>query len=153
MCVEFFLKGIADIDPLFVTNKWKPTQIHEHQSTFLWIVCWRTYKKSLIFGGIIKILSDLSSLIGPVSIGYILNYISNVQHHSAQNSNSVLLVSDNLTLQFISAGAFFRNAYVMTIVVLVATFLQSTLSNNFNHLVISEGIHLKTALSVSKEYS
>jgi hypothetical protein len=28
--------------------------------------------------------------------------------------------------------------------------LQSTLSNNFNHLVIAEGIHLKSALNVWK---
>ncbi len=53
-------------------------------------------------------------------------------------------------MEFINAAAFFQNAYVMTIIVLISTFIQSTFSNNFNHLVISEGIHLKTALNVSK---
>lgn len=51
-------------------------------------------------------------------------------------------------MEYLAVGPFFANAYVMTIVVLISTFLQSTLSNNFNHLVISEGIHLKTALNV-----
>ncbi|XP_035226233.1 ATP-binding cassette sub-family C member 8-like isoform X2 [Stegodyphus dumicola] len=34
----------------------------------------------------------------------------------------------------------------MSVVVLISTFMQSTFSNNFNHLAIAEGTHLRTAL-------
>ena len=127
----------------------------------LLLVCWRTYKKSLIFGAIIKILADLSSLIGPISIGYILDDITRVQQANYTTTASIdewraIFIQngdeDNGNvpiLEFLRARTFMTNAYVLTMIVLFATFLQSTLSNNFNHLVISEGIRLKSALSVS----
>mgnify|MGYP000678062487 CR=1 FL=1 len=129
----------------------------------LLLVCWRTYKKSLIFGAIIKILSDLSSLIGPLSIGLILDDISRqqqqqqqtLQPNSTESEWKALFIRNNnensfdMQIEFLHTKTFISNAYVLAVIVLFATFLQSTLSNNFNHLVISEGIRLKSALSVS----
>lgn len=129
-----------------------PKQINKHWSTFLWRVCWRTYKKSLICGAIIKILSDLSSLIGPVSIGYILDYIASI-HQTEKVSNGTSLdglyvLDTKVNIPFLYYDKYVINAYVVAVIVLISTLLQATLSNNFNHLVISEGIHLKTALNV-----
>lgn len=132
-------------------------QIHKHGSTFLWRVCWRTYRKSLTIGAIIKILSDLSALIGPLSIGYILEFINNEQRvgnnteKEATNLQWLKIIDDNNDdgLNLLHLKTFFNNAYVMAFVVLMSTILQSTFSNNFNHLVISEAIHLKSALYAS----
>lgn len=54
-----------------------------------------------------------------------------------------------IVIEFLRAKTYMTNAYVLAVIVLLATFLQSTLSNNFNHMVISEAIRLKSALSVS----
>lgn len=110
----------------------------------------KTYRRTLVLAAIIKILSDLSSLVGPLSISCVLNYISDAQHRTAVNSTTLpvhtILSNGQVTGQFLTWNQYFSNAYVMCVVVLVATLIQSTLSNNFNHLVISEGIHLKTSL-------
>lgn len=115
----------------------------------------------MTIGAIIKILSDLSALIGPLSIGYILEFINNEQRVNDNNNNNTekeitnlhwLRITDEIEndcLNLLHLKTFFTNAYVMAFIVLMSTLLQSTLSNNFNHLVISEAIHLKSALYAS----
>lgn len=94
-----------------------------------------------------------------MSIGYILSYISmNNDRPDGGNASAIDLqlsrdtihmVANGTHLAFLTYANFFHNAYVMAVIVLITTLLQSTFSNNFNHLVISEGIHLKSALNVS----
>jgi hypothetical protein len=75
-----------------------------------------------------------------------LNYVNQTQENRGND-----IYEDNETqYYFLNCSQFMTNGYIIACIVLIATLLQSTLSNNFNHLVIAEGIHLKSALNVWK---
>ncbi|XP_055944779.1 ATP-binding cassette sub-family C member 9-like isoform X1 [Argiope bruennichi] len=105
----------------------------------LWKCYWLTFWRSLFFGGIMKISGDVVNLIGPISISFILAYVTAVK-------TEILPHGTPEQLYYPTIWEFIQNGFVMAVIVLVATFLQSTLSNNFNHLAIAEGTHLRTAL-------
>ncbi|GFS61777.1 ATP-binding cassette sub-family C member 8 [Trichonephila inaurata madagascariensis] len=105
----------------------------------LWKCYWRTFWRTLFFGGIMKITGDVVSLTGPLSISLILAYVSAVKEDNLPHGTPE-------QLYFPTSWEFIQNGFVLTVIVLIATFLQSTLSNNFNHLAIAEGTHLRTAL-------
>ncbi|CAG2164179.1 unnamed protein product, partial [Oppiella nova] len=109
----------------------------------LWVCYWKTYWSSLAAGAVIKIGADLFGLFGPLSIDYIIRYVNDTQTKNANN------ISETLELDYycLKWSQFLTNGYIIAFIVLLATLLQSTFSNNFNHLVNSEGIHLKTALN------
>ncbi|XP_042910121.1 ATP-binding cassette sub-family C member 8 isoform X2 [Parasteatoda tepidariorum] len=105
----------------------------------LWKCYWLTFWKTLFFGGLMKVTGDVVILIGPLSINIILAYVASVRTGTLPHG----------TLEqpyYPTAWEFIQNGFVMAVIVLIATFLQSTLSNNFNHLAIAEGTHLRTAL-------
>ncbi|GIX77651.1 ATP-binding cassette sub-family C member 9 [Caerostris extrusa] len=93
----------------------------------------------IIFGGMMKISGDVVSLAGPLSISFILAYVTAVKEETLPHGTLE-------QLYYPTSWEFIQNGFVMTVIVLIATFLQSTLSNNFNHLAIAEGTHLRTAL-------
>ncbi|KAF8777815.1 ATP-binding cassette sub-family C member 9 like protein [Argiope bruennichi] len=105
----------------------------------LWKCYWLTFWRSLFFGGIMKISGDVVNLIGPISISFILAYVTAVKTETLPHGTPE-------QLYYPTIWEFIQNGFVMAVIVLVATFLQSTLSNNFNHLAIAEGTHLRTAL-------
>ncbi|KAG8183008.1 hypothetical protein JTE90_017096 [Oedothorax gibbosus] len=105
----------------------------------LWKCYWLTFWRSLCFGGIMKIMGDMASLAGPLSISIILSYVTLVKEDNLPQGTAEQPYYPTY-LEFI------QNGFVVSVGVLIATLLQSTLSNNFNHLVIAEGTHLRTAL-------
>ncbi|XP_054166952.1 ATP-binding cassette sub-family C member 9-like [Oppia nitens] len=110
----------------------------------LWLCYWKTYWSSLAVGALIKIGADLFGLFGPLSIDYILTYVNKTQSMIADNYPDIDHQPDYYCLKW---SQFLTNGYIIALIVLLATLLQSTFSNNFNHLVNAEGIHLKTALN------
>lgn len=133
--------------PTLVSN-----QIHVQHCTpaKLWLCYWKTYWTSLAVGALIKVLADVFGLVGPLSIESILIYVNHTQHGS-NGSNGGQRV--NTAFYCLTWSQMVSNGYVIALMVLLATLLQSTFSNNFNHLVIAEGIHLKSALNVCLTYS
>lgn len=105
----------------------------------LWRCYAWTFWKTLAVGGIIKIIGDLVGLVGPLSINIILGFVESV-------TNEDKSIVSNSQSYVPTTFEFLQNGFVMAFVVLIATFLQSTFSNNFNHLAIMEGVHLRSAL-------
>jgi hypothetical protein len=99
-------------------------------------------------------LADLFGLAGPLSIGLILAYVDDAKE-SGRNTLADSITNQTISQQenifpLLTIGEYFTNGYILAVLVLIATFLQSIFSNNFNHLAISEGIHLRSALQVRR---
>lgn len=103
----------------------------------LWRCYFKTYWRTAAFGGMIKIIGDMIGLVGPLSIGLILNYVEAVTH-----PEKAMVVED----AYPTYMDLLSNAYVISVIILIATFMQSTFSNNFNHMAIMEGVHVRSAL-------
>ncbi|XP_013791146.1 ATP-binding cassette sub-family C member 9-like, partial [Limulus polyphemus] len=105
----------------------------------LWKCYWLTFWKTLALGGMMKMVGDLVGLVGPMAINIIVLYAAAIQE-------GTLSKPDPTKRYHPTTWEFLKNGYVTSVVVLVATFMQSTFSNNFNHLAITEGVHLRSAL-------
>lgn len=86
--------------------------------------------------GLMKLLSDLISVVPPLGLAVIIQYIEGpLETYDA---------SSEVTLQ-----EFFNNGYVMLLIVTLALVFQALLSQNSTHLVTVEGTRLKTGLQVN----
>lgn len=95
---------------------------------------------SFIIGGILKFFGDATTLIGPMAISKIVNYVTLMQNTTInkKNNNGVYITSDYLI----------ENGYFLGLVIFLAAILQSTLSQASTHFLNVEGIRLRTALQV-----
>ncbi|XP_071446866.1 ATP-binding cassette sub-family C member Sur isoform X2 [Hetaerina americana] len=91
--------------------------------------CWPLFT----LGGFLKLLGDSAGLVGPLAISVIIDYAS-------------ASTTSTYEAPFPTVTEFFRNGYVMAVVVLVGSIAQGTLSQASTHLVNVEGIRLKGAL-------
>ncbi|XP_064461285.1 ATP-binding cassette sub-family C member 9-like [Ornithodoros turicata] len=103
----------------------------------LWRCYFKTYWRTAVLGGLIKIVGDITGLLGPLSISLIVDYVETVT-----NPESASISKD----PYPTYMDLLNNAYVVSVVILITTFIQSTCSNNFNHLAIMEGVHVRSAL-------
>ncbi|CAM1323224.1 Sur (predicted) [Pycnogonum litorale] len=102
---------------------------------------WRVYAKVfwpvMLVAGFFKFLADFSAFVGPLAIGVIIKYVEG-------NARSNVELYDGT--YYMTVQHFFHNGYVISILVLFGTFLQSTSSQTFMHIVIMEGVHLRSAI-------
>lgn len=103
----------------------------------LWCCFLKTYWRTALAGGLIKVVGDIIGLMGPLSISLILEYVDRVAagSYSSVNADPYPTVDDVLS-----------NGYIISFVILIATFMQSIFSNNFNHMAIMESVHVRSAL-------
>ncbi|CAN7987080.1 unnamed protein product [Ixodes hexagonus] len=104
----------------------------------LWCCYLKTYWKTAMTGGLIKVIGDVVGLLGPLSISLILEY---VEEKVAKDG----IVEEPID-PYPTAGEILSNGYIISVVILAATFMQSTCSNNFNHMAIMESVHVRSAL-------
>ncbi|KAK0080738.1 hypothetical protein PV325_013438 [Microctonus aethiopoides] len=104
----------------------------------LWSCFWRRVWPSFIIGGILKFFGDATTLIGPMAISKIVNYVTLMQNTTInkKNNNGVYITSNYLI----------ENGYFLGLVIFLAAILQSTLSQASTHFLNVEGIRLRTAL-------
>ncbi|XP_076228088.1 sulfonylurea receptor isoform X2 [Nomia melanderi] len=102
----------------------------------LWRCFWKRVWLPFAVGGLLKLLGDATTLVGPMTISKILDYVSASQngtvhryHRSAMTFSEVL-----------------QNGYFLALLVFVFALLQSTLSQASTHVLCVEGIRLKTSL-------
>lgn len=86
--------------------------------------------------GLMKLLSDLISVVPPLGLAVIIQHI--------EGPLETYDVSTEVTIQ-----EFFNNGYVMLLIVTLALVFQAFLSQNSTHLVTLEGTRLKTGLQVN----
>ncbi|ODN02380.1 ATP-binding cassette sub-family C member Sur [Orchesella cincta] len=117
-------------------------------STFsLWRCLFKTIWQSLLVGGLFRLLADFSGFIAPLGIKAIVEYTEQNYTLFPPSTNGTDLTGGSL--ENLTISQLISNGYVMALIVLVASFLQSTFSQCSTFLVNSEGIHMKLALQVS----
>ncbi|XP_017767068.1 PREDICTED: ATP-binding cassette sub-family C member Sur [Eufriesea mexicana] len=102
----------------------------------LWRCFWKKIWCPFAIGGLLKLLGDATTLVGPMSISKILDYVS-VSQNGTMNRNTVTAMTFPEILQ---------NGYFLGLLVFFFSLLQSTLSQTSTHILCVEGIRLKTAL-------
>ncbi|XP_044013895.1 ATP-binding cassette sub-family C member Sur-like [Aphidius gifuensis] len=105
----------------------------------LWFCYWKHVWQSFLIGGILKLIGDTTTLIGPMAISKIINYVKLIQNNTQiDNSNDA-----NYILTF---NEILNNGYFLGFIIFLAAIIQSTLSQASTHCLNVEGIRLRTAL-------
>ncbi|XP_076279079.1 sulfonylurea receptor [Lasioglossum baleicum] len=102
----------------------------------LWRCFWRRVWFPFFIGGLLKLLGDAATLVGPMTISKILDYIS-----VTQNGTSHRVYRSAMTFSEV-----LQNGYFLALLAFVFALLQSTLSQASTHILCVEGIRLKTSL-------
>lgn len=109
-------------------------------------------------GGVLKLFGDITGLVGPLSIVYIVNYIEAQTNKSIVSTTQVSSIYNNQTIEhFVLESHSFdidypdwqdllQNGWIISIMVLIFAIAQGTLSQASTHLVNMEGIKLRNAL-------
>ncbi|XP_074096275.1 sulfonylurea receptor [Cotesia typhae] len=116
-------------------------QKNERSKPSLWRCYWRRVWVSFCIGGLLKLLGDASTLVGPVAISKIIDYVEVLQNSTKKKSFSTYAGGNYITMEQLM-----DNGYFLGIVIFMAAILQSTLSQASTHFVNVEGIRLRTAL-------
>ncbi|XP_025268777.1 ATP-binding cassette sub-family C member Sur isoform X2 [Camponotus floridanus] len=111
------------------------------QKVSLWKCFWKRIWLAFAAGGVLKLLGDATTLVGPMAISKIIDYASNLQNNTMMNEN----FSWKGAMTF---SQILKNGYFLGILVFLATILQSTISQASTHVLCVEGIRLRTALQV-----
>ncbi|XP_020299812.1 ATP-binding cassette sub-family C member Sur [Pseudomyrmex gracilis] len=107
----------------------------------LWKCFWKQIWLTFATSGVLKLFGDATTLIGPMAISQIINYVSDLQD-SVRSHESV---PSKGSMTFSQLG---KNGYFLGIVVFFAIILQSTLSQTSTHILYVGAIRLRTALQV-----
>ncbi|XP_076544094.1 sulfonylurea receptor [Osmia lignaria lignaria] len=105
----------------------------------LWRCFWKRIWYPFAIGGFLKLLGDATTLVAPMTISKILDYVSISQNGT---TNSVPVIS-NSAMTF---SEIIQNGYFLGLLIFFFALLQSTLSQTSSHILCVEGIRLKTAL-------
>ncbi|XP_076160818.1 sulfonylurea receptor isoform X2 [Ptiloglossa arizonensis] len=109
----------------------------EKRKLSLWRCFWKQIWLPFVTGGLLKLLGDATTLVGPMTIPRILDYVTATQNGTMSHRivRSAMTFSDVL-----------QNGYFLSLLVFVFALLQSTLSQASTHILCVEGIRLKTSL-------
>ncbi|KAF6206403.1 hypothetical protein GE061_017636 [Apolygus lucorum] len=102
----------------------------------LWRCYFHCYWKKFALGGLLKLAGDLVGLIAPLGMSVVIDYVS--------QDNNIAQPQDKD--RFVTLDQFFRNGYVMAVIIFVSAMLQGSFSQASTHVINVEGIRLKTAL-------
>ncbi|PZC84367.1 hypothetical protein B5X24_HaOG200320 [Helicoverpa armigera] len=102
-------------------------------SPSLWSCYIRKVWPNFYIAGILKLFGDMIGVVPPLGLAIIIQYMESPS--KIDNSSTQVTVEE-----------FFKNGYVMLLIITMALISQAFLSQNSTHLVTVEGTRLKTAL-------
>lgn len=105
----------------------------------LWRCFWKRVWFAFAIGGILKLFGDAITLVGPMAISKIMDYVTSTQ-------NASIVYPEVKSKNFVTISQLMENGYFLGLLVFLAAILQSTLSQASTHILNIEGIHLRTAL-------
>ncbi|XP_011307390.1 ATP-binding cassette sub-family C member Sur [Fopius arisanus] len=104
----------------------------------LWTCYWRRVWPAFVLGGVLKLFGDATTLVGPLVISRIVNYVA-IRQNSTHNNKDIYG-------RYMTWDELMENGYFLGIIIFGAAILQSTLSQASTHFFNVEGIRLRTAL-------
>lgn len=113
-----------------------------------------------LYGGVLKLIGDLSGLVGPLSISYIVDYIAKINitnsnpengdynnnSTSPQNAKINFIMNENSQMYYLGWCDFIENGWIMGMLVLIASLAQASFSQSSTHIVNMVGIRLRTSI-------
>ncbi|XP_059617752.1 ATP-binding cassette sub-family C member Sur [Phlebotomus argentipes] len=116
-------------------------------SRSLWRAYMRTYWRETALGGALRLLSDAMTLVGPLGISLVVEYVAHDQSLAAQSAaNATAHVSVSDDIHFVTWRDLVTNGWFVAVVLLLASLAQGTLSQSSTHVISMVGIHLKAAI-------
>lgn len=114
----------------------------------MWICYFKSCWKFFLIGGLLKLLGDLTGLCGPLSISFIVQYISNKSNSSDSNAfdNETIIEQEDKKFFIPDWQDYLQNGWIICVLVFLSSLAQGTLSQGSSHLINMEGIKLKNAL-------
>ncbi|KAJ6649735.1 ATP-binding cassette sub-family C member Sur [Pseudolycoriella hygida] len=127
----------------------------------LWLCYAKSSWKMFLYGGLLKLIGDLSGLVGPLSITYIVDYIGKVNITNSDSNDTsyndhINISQPNAEINFITNGSsqiyyvewrdFIENGWIMGMLVLIASLAQASFSQASTHIVNMVGIRLRTSI-------
>ncbi|GFR90705.1 ATP-binding cassette transporter sub-family C member 9 [Elysia marginata] len=123
-----------------------------NRSPSLMLTLLRASWPMLLLSGFFRLIGDCLAFVGPLLIDRIVNYAYEVQEEDYSSGSSLSAANDTTTIKpvkaetFVTIDDFFRNGYVLSVVLFLASVLQHTLLQNHHFVVIREGIRARTAV-------
>lgn len=117
-----------------------------------------------LYGGVLKLIGDISGLVGPLSISYIVDYIGKINitnsnqdtsfnnnnynniNISQQNPKINFIMNENSQIYYLGWFDFIENGWIMCFSVLIASLAQASFSQASTHIVNMVGIRLRTSI-------
>ncbi|XP_037038028.1 ATP-binding cassette sub-family C member Sur isoform X2 [Bradysia coprophila] len=129
----------------------------------LWLCYVKSSWKMFLYGGLLKLTGDLSGLVGPLSISYIVDYIdkinatnydpdasiynnTNTRNISQPNPKINFIMNENSQIYYLGWCDFIENGWIMGMLVLIASLAQASFSQASTHIVNMVGIRLRTSI-------
>lgn len=113
----------------------------------LWKCYFRSHRKFILLGGLLKLISDCLILIGPISISYVLNYLTVAEEGNTSSSNATNVTN---TIQaprnYADWEDFASNGYFWAFLIFVSICVQSVISQCSTHLINMVGIWIRNSL-------
>ncbi|XP_015114991.1 ATP-binding cassette sub-family C member Sur [Diachasma alloeum] len=104
----------------------------------LWACYWRRVWPAFVLGGVLKLFGDATTLVGPLVISRIVNYVAMRQNSTHKDRE--------IYGRYMTWDELLENGYFLGIIIFGAAILQGTLSQASTHFVSVEGSRLRTAL-------
>jgi len=104
-----------------------------------------------LVGGILKLIGDITALVGPLSITQIVEYIENLNNTTVETTTNddddrKNLIIINNKHYYPTWHDFLTNGWIISVIVLISSIAQGTCSQASTHIVNMVGIRLKTAI-------
>eukprot|EP00057_Strongylocentrotus_purpuratus_P024846 XP_011679320.1 PREDICTED: ATP-binding cassette sub-family C member 9-like [Strongylocentrotus purpuratus] len=99
-----------------------------------------TYGPTIAFAGLLKIIGDLLSFIGPLSISGIVNFVTNTYYLPEDAQREIV------TPHLVTPSEFFANGYILVAAVLVSSLIRHTCDQFYQYIVSVEGLHVRSAI-------
>ncbi|XP_072028478.1 ATP-binding cassette sub-family C member 9-like [Amphiura filiformis] len=109
----------------------------------LWRVYFTVHGTGMVESLVMKIMADLFGFVGPLALGPIIVYVTNIVDPP---------INGNTTPGFISMEMLFTNGFVLVGVMFIATVLQSICTQTYEYWVNIEGVHIRSAIQVVKDF-
>lgn len=116
----------------------------------LWKCYFRTHRKLICLGGLLKLISDCLILVGPVSISFILNYLSTIATSAKEEVVVVKETTENGTNydteNYVQWNDFEANGYFWAFLIFASICAQSVVSQCSTHIANMVGISIRNSL-------
>lgn len=118
----------------------------------LWRCYFRSHRKYIFLGGFLKLIGDCLILIGPISISYVINYLTSVgggynkpsaENGTSEGTNSTDPWSEKNLVQW---EEFISNGYFWAFLIFASICAQSVISQCSTHLINMVGISIRNSL-------